>query len=91
MPWAEALAQAIDRAREDMRGDPRGVLDRVHRHLIWAALGVRDAQGRRRRARLAIISARRVLSIWERHWPKNREPFWEWWVREAVPEAGEQG
>jgi len=74
MPLPEAVTQAIAQAREALDRNPRSDLNRGYRHVIWAALGPRDEQGRHRRARLAIISAQRVLPIWERTWPKDRKP-----------------
>jgi hypothetical protein len=70
----EELQQAIRRGEEALANDPRGHLALGHRQAIWAALGPRDAAGRVARARLAELSVRHVLPIWERIWPENRLP-----------------
>jgi hypothetical protein len=74
MPLPQELTNAIGRAREALQHDEQSDLNLGYRHLIWSALGPRDAEGRHRRARLAMLAARRVLPIWERFWPHDRSP-----------------
>jgi hypothetical protein len=54
--------------------DPRGHLPLGLRQAIWAALGGAGDEGRRARARLAVLAARHVLPIWERACPGDRLP-----------------
>ncbi len=74
------LVSAIKAAHEAMSQNSQFDLDLGYRHSIWAALGPRASSqvpkpsGLRRRATLAILSARYVIPIWESVWPGDNTP-----------------
>ncbi len=81
MPPSSTLVSAIKAAHEAMLQNSQSDLSLGYRHSIWAALGPRADSfqvpkpfGLHRRATLAILSARRVIPIWESVWPNDNTP-----------------
>jgi hypothetical protein len=83
VPLSKELKQAIELASENLVRNPHGELALHYRKKIWASFGpVETAEngpavrgvGLQRRARLAALSARHVLPVWERAWPADQGP-----------------
>lgn len=81
MSIPDILAERIRAGLEQVREHPRHELDLAQRDAILAAMGLRDPratldshEGKRRRAVLAVLTARHVLPIWQRAWPMSDSP-----------------
>jgi hypothetical protein len=67
------IKKSVDKALEAVRSDPRHDLPLGYRQAIWAAMGERntsgkvtDSQGHARRAKLAVLAARKTLPLLKR-------------------------
>jgi hypothetical protein len=82
MKPTEELSATLEYARAALDHNQRGELVLSERKRVWSALGHRVMNGakgalgigHKRRAKLAIICARRVLPIWDRVFSEDREP-----------------
>lgn len=70
----DPLRAAIEQARVMLASERAGDLPLALRRRLWAALGPLDTEGRKRRARLAIASARHVLPAWDAAYPGDGTP-----------------
>lgn len=77
----KALSQLISEASLAVHNHPQHDLDLGYRQAIWAALGALGGVsnaiggiGHKRRAILAVFTARKVMPIWERTWPNDKRP-----------------
>lgn len=68
----DPLRDALERAAQDLGRAPDGNVPRGIREVIWDHLGAwKSPEGWRRRARLAIASARAVQDVWTAHHPED--------------------
>lgn len=78
----DELLQALEYARTALAQNEHGDLPLSARKRIWSAMGPRRttdgrailSAGLRRRTRLAILTAQKVISIWRLSFPENNQP-----------------
>jgi hypothetical protein len=79
----EPVVAVVARCMDVVTRDERHYLELGYRRLIYATLGLDPVEAFARRCALYILSAEKVLPIWERHVPNDPAP------REAIAHAKE--
>src|SRR5258708_28353087 len=82
MNETQPIETVLDLAAANLSENPKGELILPWRKRIWVAFGPREFAGRlasrgvghKRRATLAILSARHVMPLWDGVYPNDREP-----------------
>ena len=75
MPLPTELQHSIDQALEAILNHPQHLLSTRHRRAIYNAFGaVENRNAEQARVRLAVMTAWRVLPVWQRVWPSDSLP-----------------
>jgi hypothetical protein len=83
------LESIISVCLDALHAHPQSVLELGYRRAVWTCLGDRLTDEQRpagyfRRVHLALASARKVLPIWEQHFPQEDMPHFALSMAEAV-------
>lgn len=86
----DSIVLLLKEAYSAVEADPHHVLAWEYRVRLWRLMGSKrkpaepPSVAHERRAKLAVACVKKVLPVWQAHWPENDAP---WKALRAVPEA----